>query len=293
MISPKTVLDIHLGYTRYVYLRTPLSEGINLDKFGPAWAALTPDLTYTNIPTPCVSQVPGDDRWGNGSFCPDGTGSGIGANDDTYSLEPMVTHLWGSHNFKFGGEYRLLRNNYYQSNDPAGLFQFDAGMTSANPNNGQPGVSSGIGMASFLLGYGSSGSTTEPAKTADQVKYAALYVNDTWQASKKLTLNLGVRGDFQGDWTERYNRIVVFNPTETSPMRAKWACPVSRARTTWWTLRNIRAALPFQPGTPSARVSVCPISSIRIPLSGPDTAYSIPRSTIVGMMRLTTFSSIP
>ncbi len=228
LISPKTVLDVHLGYTRYVYLRTPLSEGINLDKFGANWAALTPDLTYTNIPTPCVSQVPGDDRWGGGSFCPDGTGSGIGANDDTYSLEPMVTHLWGSHNFKFGGEYRLLRNNYYQSNDPAGLFQFDAGMTSANPNNGQPGASSGIGMASFVLGYGSAtngSSTTEPAKTADQARYAALYVNDTWQATKKLTLNLGVRGDFQGDWTERYNRIVVFNPTETSPIAAQVGMP--------------------------------------------------------------------
>jgi outer membrane receptor protein involved in Fe transport len=228
MISPKTVLDIHAGYTRYVYLRTPLSEGINLDKFGPAWAALTPDLTYTNIPTPCVSQTPTDDRWGAGSFCPDGTGSGIGAHDDTYSLEPMMTHLMGSHNLKFGGEYRLLRNNYYQSNDPAGLFQFDAGMTSANPNFSQPGVTSGIGMASFVLGYGSAtngSSTTEPAETADQTWYGALYFGDTWQVSRKLTLNLGVRYDHQVDWTERYNRIVVFNPTETSPIAAQVGLP--------------------------------------------------------------------
>lgn len=225
MVSPKTVVDIHLGYTRYVYLRTPLSQGINLSKFGPNWAALTSDLTYTNIPTPCVSQVPGDDRWGNGSFCPDGTGSGIGASDDTYSLEPMMTHLMGSHNLKFGGEYRLLRNNYYQSNDPSGLFQFDAGMTSANPNFTQPGHASGNGMASFVLGYGASGSTTEPAKTADQVQYGALYFNDTWQVGKKLTLNLGVRYDHQGDWTERYNRIVVFNPTETSPIAAQVGMP--------------------------------------------------------------------
>jgi hypothetical protein len=28
-ISPKTILDLHIGYTRYVYLRTPLSEGID------------------------------------------------------------------------------------------------------------------------------------------------------------------------------------------------------------------------------------------------------------------------
>ncbi len=225
LISPKTVLNVNLGFTRYVYLRTPLSQGINLSKFGPAWAALAPEMTYTNIPTPCVSQVPGDNRWGGGSFCPDGTGSGIGAHDNTYSIEPSVTHLMGSHNLKFGGEVRILQNNYYQSNDPAGLYQFDAGMTSANPNNTQPGVSSGNGMASFLLGYGSSGSTTEPAQTADQNKYFAVYFNDTWQVTRKMTLNLGVRGDFQGDWTERYNRIVVFNPTETSPIAGQVGMP--------------------------------------------------------------------
>ncbi len=59
-LSPKTILDLHLGYTRYVYLRTPLSQGIDLSQFGPNWAALTPQLTYTHIPQVCVSQ----NRWG-------------------------------------------------------------------------------------------------------------------------------------------------------------------------------------------------------------------------------------
>jgi Carboxypeptidase regulatory-like domain/TonB dependent receptor len=226
--SPNTILDLHLGYTRYVYVRTPLSEGIDLSKFGPNWAALTPEMTYTHVPTVCVSQVPGDSRWGSGSWCSQGTGSGIGAYDDTYSLEPSMTHVMGKHVLKFGGEYRLLRNNYYQSNDPAGYFNFDAGMTSGNPNSGQPGVSTGLGMASFLLGYGSTSagnSVTEPAKTADQNKYGAIYISDTYQVNRKLTLNLGLRVDLQGDWTERYNRIVVFNPTEASPIASEVNMP--------------------------------------------------------------------
>ena len=227
-ISPRTVLDIHLGYTRYVYLRTPLSEGINLSQFGPAWSALAPQFTYTHIPDVCLSQVSGDDRYGNGSWCSAGTGSGIGAHDDTYSLEPTMTHLAGAHNLKFGGEVRLLRNNYYQSNQPAGLYQFDAGMTSANPNNGQAGTASGIGgngIASFLLGYGSNGSAVEPAATADQIRYGAVYGNDTWRITNKLTLNAGVRLDFQGDWTERYNRNLVFNTNEASPIAAAVGIP--------------------------------------------------------------------
>jgi len=35
VFSPKTILDLHLGYTRYIYLRTPTSQGIDLSKFGP------------------------------------------------------------------------------------------------------------------------------------------------------------------------------------------------------------------------------------------------------------------
>jgi len=225
-ISPTMVLDLHLGYTRYVYVRTPLSEGINLAPFGPAWSALAPEMTYTHVPDACVSQQSGDSRWGAGSWCSGGTGSGIGAYDDTLSLEPLFTWVKGVHTLKFGGEYRLLRNNYYQSNDPAGEYNFDAGMTSSNPLiAGNAGVLTGIGMASFVLGYGSNGSTTEPAKTADQNLYGALYAGDTWQVNRKLTLNGGLRLDLQGDWTERYNRIVVFNPTQVSPIATQAGIP--------------------------------------------------------------------
>jgi len=67
----------------------------------------------------------------------------------------------------------MLRNNYYQSNNPGGLFYLDARMTSANPTVGTAGSngSSGNGFASFLLGYGDHGNATEPAKTADQNLY--------------------------------------------------------------------------------------------------------------------------
>jgi len=220
--SPKTILDMHIGYTRYVYLRTPLSQGIDLSKFGANWAALAPEMTYTHIPQVCVSNNSGDTHWGGG-WCAQGTGSGIGAWDDTLSIMPSVSHIMGKHNLKAGFEFRLLRNNYYQSNNPAGLLQFNAKMTAANPNdpsNANAGTngSTGNGFASFLLGYGDSGSFVEPARTADQNLYKAFYVGDTYQLTRKLTLNLGLRVDLQGDWTERFNRIVAFNPTEASPL---------------------------------------------------------------------------
>jgi len=232
-ISPKTILDLHFGYTRYAYLRSPLSQGIDLTPFGPNWKALTDQMTYTHIPTVCVDQKANDNHWGQNSWCSQGTGSGIGAWDDTWSVAPTLTKIVGKHNLKFGGEFRLLRNNYYQSNDPAGFFHFNANMTGANPQNGGPGrtpgadaAAGGNGFASFLLGYGAGGdSVTEPARTADQIKYFALYAGDTFQVTSKLTLNLGIRLDLQGDWTERFDRIQVFNPTETSPVGAAAGLP--------------------------------------------------------------------
>jgi hypothetical protein len=225
-LSTKSILDLHFGYTRYVYLRTPLSEGIDLSPFGPNWKALTDQMTYTHIPQVCVSEASADNRWGAGSWCAQGTGSGIGAYDDTYSFDPAFSEIMGKHTLKIGFEFRILRNNYYQSNNPAGLLQFDAGMTAANPlnpNNGTVGrdaLAGGNGFASFLLGYGnpSNSSVVEPARTADQNLYKAIFVGDTWNLTRKITLNLGVRLDLQGDWTERFDRNVAVNPNEASPL---------------------------------------------------------------------------
>ena len=230
-LTPKSVLDLHVGYTRYVYLRVPLSQGIDLTPFGANWKTLAPEMTYTHIPTMCLSAASGDSRWGGG-WCAQGTGSGIGAFDDTWSFDPAFTEIVGKHTIKAGFEYRILRNNYYQSNDPAGLYQFNNKTTAANPNNTKPvsqggfgnvgsdASAGGNGIASFLLGYGDSGSVTEPAKTADQNLYWAFYAGDTWNLSRKITVNLGARVDLQGNWTERFNRIVALNPNETSPLIA-------------------------------------------------------------------------
>ena len=227
-LNSTSILDLHFGFTRYIYLRKPLTEGIDLSQFGPAWATLAPELTYTHVPVVCISEVSGDGHWCNGVT---GSGSGIGAHDNTYSFDPSFSKIIGKHTVKVGLEYRILQNNYYQTNEPAGQFQFDAGMTAANPqnpNNGSVGIAAaagGNGVASFLLGYGSATNTgnsnaVEVDKTADQNLYWAFYGGDTYNLSKKITLNLGARVDLQGDWTERYNRIVALNPNETSPLIA-------------------------------------------------------------------------
>src|SRR5260370_15310383 len=112
----------------------------------------------------------------------------------------MGSQIMGKHTFKVGAEFRILRNNYYQSNNPGGLFYLDARMTGANPQDGgtgrTPGTDAAAGgnvFASFLLGYGDHGNATEPAKTADQNLYNPIYGRDTFQLTRQITLNLVVR----------------------------------------------------------------------------------------------------
>ena len=216
-ISPTTILDLHLGYTRYHYARTPLTSGFDLSSLGGAWG--TYGFASTPLPIPCISNESNDKTLGNG-FCSAGTGSEIGAADDTWSFTPSLTIIKGRHTLKMGYEFRLLRNNYFQTNQPTGLYAFDRYMTTANPLASP--ATGGNGYASFLLGYGSNNNNgsdvVTPSMMANQIFYNAMYFGDTLQATKKLTLNLGLRYDLQGYWTERFNRIIDWDPSITSPL---------------------------------------------------------------------------
>jgi len=215
--SPTTILDLHLGYTRYVYVRTPLTSGFDMSSLGSEWGSY--QFASKPLPVVCVSQNPGDDQWGGG-WCSAGTGSEIGAHDDTWSFTPSITKIKGSHTIKVGYELRLLRNNYFQTNQPSGNFAFDDGMTAANPLASS--ITTGSGFASFLMGFGSKnnngGAVVTPSFMATQMWYNAWYAGDTFRATSKLTLDLGVRYELQGNWTERFNRLLDFQPNLASPL---------------------------------------------------------------------------
>jgi hypothetical protein len=70
------------------------------------------------------------------------------------------------------------------------------------------------------LGYPSGGSATSPNLVAASQLYPAIFANDDWHFSSKITLNLGVRWEHSGPWTERFNNISFFNPTQPNSVLA-------------------------------------------------------------------------
>jgi hypothetical protein len=103
-------------------------------------------------------------------------------------------HYWSQPTFNFGADMT-------QGPDP----------TTANP-------ATGWGFASFLLGTGDGGNITTYADALNANEWYGLYVQDDWKATPKLTLNLGIRYDYQTPVSERFNRDSWFDAADNNPI---------------------------------------------------------------------------
>jgi hypothetical protein len=139
----------------------------------------------------------------------------------TYTLVGSFTRVKGAHTLKAGYEGRLIRVNNRESRATTGSYSFSAGFTQG-PNPNTAASNRGNSIASLLLGTGSSGSLIQNFKdAAAQSIYTALYFQDDWRVTRKLTVNLGLRYDLDTPRTERFNRMNYFDPSAVSPLAAQ------------------------------------------------------------------------
>lgn len=130
-----------------------------------------------------------------------------GLSDGNYGLNHNTTNqvsenlVWvrGKHNFTFGSEFHRLDFNQLSQQNPRGTFVFTGQYT-------------GNALADFLLGYPASSSLAwGNADKYFRENWMDDFVNDDWRISSGLTLNIGVRWDYQGPVSELYNRLVNLN----------------------------------------------------------------------------------
>ncbi|MDD1748527.1 MAG: TonB-dependent receptor, partial [Methanothrix sp.] len=138
-----------------------------------------------------------------GSYMAQGSGPYV-QGDDTYTLAASGGKVVSTHVMKFGIELREFRNTNLSFGNPSGTYGFGKNWTQADPN--VTSAYAGNEIATALLGYPTSGTVTIPITPAYRAKYYALYFQDDWKITRRLTLNLGLRWDYETPVVERYNR---------------------------------------------------------------------------------------
>ncbi len=208
MQSPSTLITLRYGVLRQASYTDPKSLGFDQTSLGLSPLFLTAGVKmYPNF-APEGYQFTGQVGYGF-----------IARGDDVNSFTGSVTKIMGGHSLKAGAEARLMRLNYFQPGYPQGNFNFARATTSQDPNKGD--TYQGNAIASMLIGWTSGGQYHIDPPSSSASQYYGWYLQDDWKVTRKLTLNLGVRYDFDVPRTERYNRYSWFDFGAPSPLAGK------------------------------------------------------------------------
>ncbi len=210
VFSPSLLMNFRYGLTAQEFPERRVSKGFDLSSLGfsSALTSLIPKDLAT-FPRVNVNPFTALSNWESG----DGLTSSV-----TNHFNLNFTKLLGKHNMRFGVDYRVYREfrNRYM-NDISPNLNFAATYTSASNVAAAPQL--GGEIASFLLGV-PGGNMDRTASYAEQDKYWAGYFQDDYKLSRRLTLNLGLRYEYETPITERFDRAVtafafgVSNPIE-------------------------------------------------------------------------------
>lgn len=165
----------------------------------------------------CIQNVPDCDSnlpmIGTGEF---GTWGGFGHNgwgSPTFSINDELSWSRGKHTIKAGYQYEWTNYQSIGEQNVSGQAGFSARYTQLLSNTNFTGMA----FANFLLGNVSSSTVTTPRYFLLRFNYDALFVQDDWRIAPNLTINLGLRWEFDEPTTITGNKCSDFNPTAPNP----------------------------------------------------------------------------
>ena len=207
MMNPTTALDINMGVS---YMEDTYDSGWAKVPTS-VWAGLWPNSNwYNNV----ISSASGIGiyfprfTFGASGFNGSYTGFGGWWFDQARQYAPTVTLTkeMGKHSLEFGWEWR---HQYWQNpiqTGPGGT-NFNAIDTGASFQSFNPTVSGDM-YASALLGAVNSGNAVTPQLVDMHFEQHALFAQDNFHLSNRVTLNLGLRWEYQTGPREELNHIV-------------------------------------------------------------------------------------
>jgi hypothetical protein len=204
--SPTALWTVRYGLTYAAYTRNPL-ESFDLTQLGlPGY--MKNQATFAVFP-----------RFAPDGFSPVGTEGWLimDRQEGVHHFSGSYTRVMGGHNIKAGAETRWNFLDYAQPGYPSGQFTFNRGITCRDRFS--CGASEGNGLASMLIGWPSGGDFHIDPKVYTRSAYWGFYVHDDWRIVPKLTLNLGVRYDFDVPRWETQDRQSYWDLDAQSPIQ--------------------------------------------------------------------------
>jgi Carboxypeptidase regulatory-like domain/TonB dependent receptor len=147
-----------------------------------------------------------------GGYGPGGVGATFSATayEEKPTANTSLTWIRGNHTFKAGGDYTQEGYPVPSQWRANGNFTFSAAET-GDPWTNTAALSvtnpTGFGYASFLTGLPDVLNLNAPTDSKLGYHSMGLFVQDTWKLTRKLTLDLGLRYDYQTYMTEQYGRM--------------------------------------------------------------------------------------
>ena len=225
-MTPSMVMNVRYGYDRFLR-----GDQGNPGNFGM-------DLTTLGFPASYNGLIPDDIRKFPRFDIPGYQGTAVAGEDrftENQTFIASITKTMGAHAIRSGAEWRQYREkSVFSANAQTGQFAFGTTWTRGPLDNsaGSPN-SLGQSFAAFLLGLPENTSFVARDNGYDEhSNTTGLFIQDDWRVNDKLTLNVGVRYEFEGALVEATNNSVRgFDAAAVQAMEAAARAALNEAQT--------------------------------------------------------------
>jgi len=198
IFTPNLLNNLVLNFQREVSQRGGPPGSKDITSFGPTGSGLA-GLWQPNLGPYMALSVSG--------YMKVGSSASALFERNNYTLNDDLHWVRGSHDFAFGGHFELSKFDVVNVYNSYGAFTSGlagSSLAAANVN----------ALANFQVGFLSALTQGEFEETNDRGHFPALYAQDSWKVSHRLTLDYGLRWEFFAPWHNKIGEQTAFSPSE-------------------------------------------------------------------------------